>query len=325
METDMLNIYEDSIIYVIAPLNAQTGGPEAIHQLVDRLILLGHEAYIVYYDYNTNFHNIQLPNDWYKSLVTADVPNNYRQYNIKQTSIIIDHPHNIVIVPEIYPNLLSGFVYSQKVIWWLAVPSTNIYRTFNINTVTHFYQSEYAKNFLIINGVNELYKVSDYTNKIYTSNFATKIKQDIVLFNPNKGFHITQEILKFNKNNIQFVPLINMSPIEIKSLMSQAKVYIDFGHHPGKDRIPREAAISGCCIIVGKMGSAGFFTDVPIDNKYKFEIENLEYSTLINTIENCLVDYNKFLDDFQIYRNTILMEEAMFNIEIKRIFNSINK
>lgn len=29
--------------------------------------------------------------------------------------------------------------------------------------------------------------------------------------------------------------------------MRKAKVYIDFGFHPGKDRIPREAVMCGAC------------------------------------------------------------------------------
>lgn len=53
--------------------------------------------------------------------------------------------------------------------------------------------------------------------------------------------------------------------------MSKSKVYIDFGNHPGKDRIPREAAISGCIVITGKRGAAAFAEDVCIPETYKFD------------------------------------------------------
>ena len=43
--------------------------------------------------------------------------------------------------------------------------------------------------------------------------------------------------------DLRWVPLIGMTTEEMRSCMSKSKVYIDFGNHPGKDRIPREAAI----------------------------------------------------------------------------------
>jgi len=58
---------------------------------------------------------------------------------------------------------------------------------------------------------------------------------------------------------------------EVIKLLQKAKVYIDFDYHPRKDRLPREAAILGCCVITRKRGSAKFFEDVPIPDEYKFE------------------------------------------------------
>lgn len=58
--------------------------------------------------------------------------------------------------------------------------------------------------------------------------------------------------------DLRWVPLIGMTTEEMRSCMSKSKVYIDFGNHPGKDRIPREAAISGCIVITGKRGAAAF-------------------------------------------------------------------
>ncbi len=40
--------------------------------------------------------------------------------------------------------------------------------------------------------------------------------------------------------------------------MRKAKLYIDFGYHPGKERMPREACLLDCCLIIGKDGSAKY-------------------------------------------------------------------
>ena len=37
---------------------------------------------------------------------------------------------------------------------------------------------------------------------------------------------------------------------------------VDLGHHPGKDRLPREAALAGCVTVVGRAGAAVFADEV---------------------------------------------------------------
>jgi len=46
-------------------------------------------------------------------------------------------------------------------------------------------------------------------------------------------------------------------------------MYIDFGTHPGKDRIPREAALRNCIVLTNRNGAADNNVDVPIPNEYK--------------------------------------------------------
>ena len=70
--------------------------------------------------------------------------------------------------------------------------------------------------------------------------------------------------------NLHWKAIENMSTEEVAELLNRSKVYIDFGNHPGKDRFPREAAISGCCIITGQRGAAANDIDVMIPRSYKF-------------------------------------------------------
>ena len=54
-------------------------------------------------------------------------------------------------------------------------------------------------------------------------------------------------------------------------------IYIDFGHHPDKERLPREAAIHGCIVITGLCGSAANSQDVPLPNYLKLNIHDLNF------------------------------------------------
>ena len=71
--------------------------------------------------------------------------------------------------------------------------------------------------------------------------------------------------------DIEWRPIEKMTPAQVQELLAQAKIYIDFGNHPGRDRIPREAAISGCVVITGKRGAAANDIDINIPAEFKFD------------------------------------------------------
>jgi hypothetical protein len=91
-----------------------------------------------------------------------------------------------------------------------------------------------------------------------------------------RGIYL-QKIIEF-ADGIKFIPIRNMMREDVINLLKEAKVYIDFGHFPGPERIPIEAAVLGYCVITGKRGYAGFYEDVSIPNEYKLEDREEKYS-----------------------------------------------
>ena len=184
----------------------------------------------------------------------------------------------------------------------------------------HLVQSKYAENHLRKLGIINIDYLSDYLNTNFLlQDFDIDKKENIVLYNPSKGYYFTYKIIK-NAPNLKFIPIKNLSRNEVIELLKKSKVYIDFGNHPGKDRLPREAAILGCCVITGKRGSAAFFEDVPIPYEYKFEdrIENIP--KIIKKIEECLEKYEEKYKDFDYYRSVIKNEPKKFEEDLKKIF-----
>ena len=128
-------------------------------------------------------------------------------------------------------------------------------------------------------------------------------------------FHVNT-ILKEKITGVQWIPLINLTLEEIIVRMQLAKVYVDFGEHPGKDRIPREAAVNGCCIITNRKGSAAFFEDVPIMEQYKFK-EPLEKVEEIEALINDICEnYAVHMKNFEEYRCWIKDEKRRFETEV---------
>lgn len=321
--------------YIYCPAGKVTGGAELLHQLADVLNKNNYKAYIVYYGNHSH-----------------SIPDDYKKYQINVSDAIIDSVENVVVLYEGCFEPLENIKNAQVVLWWLSVDNFYLCQPSNIklkdlaeysgllffkellkkflkkrkkfifsieqltkkeNIVFNAYQSEYAKDFLLKHDFGNLIPLKDYVNDeyVYDEKIA-KGKENIVLYNPKKGIKFTKKLIAASPD-IEWVPIQNMTRAQVKQTMLKAKVYVDFGYHPGKDRIPREAAMCGCCVVTGKCGSAGYYKDVPIDeNRYKFNQKKKDIPFIISRIKELMNDYDLLINDFASYRDAIAAEKKEF-------------
>ena len=116
-----------------------------------------------------------------------------------------------------------------------------------------------------------------------------------------------------------------MSRSEVVELLRSAKVYIDFGSHPGKDRIPREAASLGCCVITNLTGNASNFDDIPIKAEYKIDAKMANLYKIRKQILNCFENYDNLVCDFSYYRSIIMAEKSKFIFDLRKFLYEIDK
>ena len=102
-------------------------------------------------------------------------------------------------------------------------------------------------------------------------------------------------------------------------------LYIDFGNHPGKDRLPREVALNGCCVITGRRGAAKNDVDIPIPNGYKFDENLVPPQQIIDRIRYVLDNYETCVKEMNDYRKHILLEKEEFEQQIISLFGLANK
>jgi hypothetical protein len=287
-------------VYINIPEKAIAGGVEALYQLADAINNVGGES-IVIFDNN-------VPNP---------IPEKYSHYNIKYHTKVEDVAENWIIFAEVCTHKVYNFKNIKKAIWWLSVDNNQgKFQDFTNLNVTHFYQSYYALTYLLQNKAQYYLPLFDYiSSKYINTGYDIYAKQNIVCYNPVKGKHITDQIITLNPD-ITFIPLVNMTEDQVIETLKKSKVYIDFGHHPGKDRIPREAAILGNCIITGFKGASMFYNDTPLDNKFKFEdVNKVGY-----VIKECFNNFEDNLSKFSLYRNIIKNQKEEFMNQVKQIF-----
>lgn len=347
-----IKLNKSTKIYIVATANSATGGPELLHQLAHILNNAGYKAFM-YYIPNDTFNPVHKEylsynNPYVKSI--DDCPDNIIIFpemywffkifdNLKNIQIIIWwlSVDNFIVSRSLtkypYKTVISIFKTVNKIIKFplFDIPKIafTVQRNYKLNsdryikrTHLHLVQSIYARNFLINHNIdaNSISYLSDYLNDDFLKICdATFNKENIVIYNPSKGFRFTKKIINL-MSGVQFIPIRNMTRAEVKGILKRAKLYIDFGNHPGKDRLPREAAMLGCCVIVGKRGSAINTIDIPIKDSYKYNINNKELNKIIIAIEDCLNKYEEKIVDFQEYRTKILSEKTQFVDNVKEIF-----
>lgn len=328
-----MNILKVTKVYIQCIAGVHSGGPELLHQLCFSLRQRGIDAYMFY------------------SYTDSDpVHANYKKYHVPFIKLIEDKVENILIVPETATHYLYKFKHIRKVLWWLSVDNWLIHLEYILNSIrdsqfqkpildffyfqkdlelVHLVQSEYARNFLLLNNIDEgqIQYLSDYLNPLFIKKSKQNMlqpKENIVVYNPKKGSEFTKKLI-LQGSHLKWIPIIDMSPDEVASLLAKAKVYIDFGNHPGKDRIPREAAISGCCIITGKRGSAKYQRDVSIPIEYKFDDKEENIPAIIEKITFIMNNYQTEIQSFDAFRSKIEMERQEFEASVDCLFSSIIK
>jgi hypothetical protein len=282
-----------------------------VHQLVDKLRMFGHKAFIVPTPVVKNPRLLQ-----------------YKNYDVEFTSSITDSELNILITTEVNPRALEQYARIQKALWWLSVDNhENLIKKFEFTNpmnqdVVHLAQSSYARSFLKNKGVKTIYNLSDYLNKIYLQNNPCR-KKDLVLYTPLKGANTYIDQMMKADPSIHWLPLRGLGRRQHALMLRQGKVYVDFGSHPGKDRQPREAVINGCCVLVGLRGSATHLADIPIPDSFKFDLEPFDSANVLSVIQNCLRNYDSSLKGFHTYAISVRSEESIFEKEVMNLFGMV--
>ncbi len=317
-------------VLILCPL-AVTGGPEAMHQLAGILQQKGVEAWIMYYGgaqkgrILVNGRRIQASHS--NAALTPEI---YERYGAKVTDACELTESLCIVVPEVLQANLTSLEPAQVGLWWLSVDNAlaSNHGLRNSDNLTkwmksialHFTQSVYASSWLTANGQSEHWMLTDYTDPEFTKNppvLAERVRR--VLYNPRKGAHFVTQ-LKQQMSDWEFLPLQNFSKEQVQQLMQSSRYYVDFGHHPGKDRLPREAAASGCVVMTLKAGAAQFFADVPLDAIYKFSQAEIINGRLANTLQIMDVNYASHWHAQQRYRSRIGQEKVIFEAEVASIF-----
>ena len=231
-------------------------------------------------------------------------------------------------LPFYFIRSFNKFTNNYKGISTYAEYSKFVYRIFHkqdlliaSSALLNLSQSNYVHKYLLkLNYKSEeLYDFLE--DKFFESIDLNSInKENIICYNPAKATDFIKFFIKKNKH-LKFVPLINMNRKEILDTLIKSKIYIDFGTHPGRDKIPREAVLLGNCILTNKKGSANNPVDISIPDRFKFEETKKNEKILNNIIEEIFNDYSNQFKNFLPYQLDVKNGKNIFKTQATNIFN----
>lgn len=313
-----------SKVAIAAPIGIETGGPEALHQLCHVIRGFGVDAYLFPWEGTEN----SKPVDAYSNY---DAP--------IDTSLSKD---TFLIVPETVPNMILKS--NKSAIWWLSVDNsplaqgkasnfslsrneTETYRhnltaefwaKFHSSSVMHLTQSCYAKDFVEKTFNKPGRMLTDYINKndLKVNSGPSK---DLVSFSLKGSdyFDFYREML----NEYNCVQIRDMSKETSMEALANSRLYIDLGGQPGRDRLPREAALLHAHVMLNNAGAASFYWDAPLSASFKFDVKD-SYRA-VEKIRTYLQAAPKPNSSQLIYRNWVKCQYASFKFEVWRFLKSI--
>lgn len=310
-------------VFVYCPANYSTGGPEALHQFASTGHALGYDIAMVYF-----------PEDH-----PSPVPENYRCYGAPVSARACDAADAVIVVPETEVHRLAEFRLATRAVWWLSVDNfetrAEMLRERTKAAVSplnfvfdprvgchHLAQSEYARHYLAAKDqpAERTHMLTDFIRSEIVErsrSLRDAGKLDFVAYNPQKGLEFTKALMASSPPELKWLPIQNMTPAQVAELLGHAKAYVDFGGHPGRDRIPREAALCGACVVTGMKGSAANEIDIPVAAHYKIDETRADaHQHTVALLLDIVQRYDAHRPAFDGYRQWVERQEAGFADEV---------
>ena len=299
-------------ILCACPANCATGGPEAIHWLVSGLNKIeGVDARIWYWDVKSD----------------PPMPEEYKTYGCEYVTDLPAGYTDVIIYPEIWGNHALDHPECTNAIWWLGVDAYAAWNTdpgafLADDRIIHIAQSAYAYDFLYLLGVKRLMKLTDTLNADFYEDYEEGERGDVVLYNPSKATPFMRELIaECQRQGIEFRPISGMTRAEVIDAMRHSKLYVDFGEFPGRERMPREAALCGCCLITSKIGSADYVED--FTHTYKYDSKPSHIWAIMHKIRYVLDNYDECRKYFDVFRHMLHRDTYSAKHQVEEVAHEI--
>lgn len=312
---------------ILAPYNAQTGGPEALHQLAHKLSKLKLDVGIWYYDDKAidDVKKLTASGQLRLGSVLRLAPRAnpvaaYGKYDAKALEVIHFDEETVFVVPEVLLDL-APFLSSFKVVFWWLSFDVALWRIGNTNLnylrfgrFIHAGQSTYACRVCDALGLPKVMPLSDYSARPDRAvDRATKTDSVVINATPHKVIFNVPRILEAISagGRVRVVTAHGLPQEAIYRALEESKAYLELGNLQGKDRMPREALARQCLVYSLRVGA---WEDLRLPASHLLDYRDVPQLSAL--MMRACTDYNSLVDGLEPARAAVAGEEARFEREV---------
>lgn len=174
-------------------------------------------------------------------------------------------------------------------------------------------QSFYAQGFCRETFNRDSHLITDPLRRIPKPDVVKRSKT--VVYNGAKGWSMVPELIKAMPD-VTFQPLEKMSYVELCEAVASATVYVELGHLPGRDRLPREASYLGTPVVFLARGSAYCWQDAPVPSRFRVSFRQGWAAEMVPALRAVLDDPDQALREQESYRGWVEDEPARYETAI---------
>jgi hypothetical protein len=240
----------------------------------------------------------------------------------------------VFVLPEGYLAFLPVFRGLPVLVWWLSVDTGLAYfgkQNMNLLRAPHVYhaaQSAYAKSVLEALGIRS-HMLGDYTNMALDVEKMVPLSGRPLKVALNAGGKVIVDLDDLSAQiaalcpGVDIVKITGMGQQAVYDAFASSRLYIDLGSFPGKDRMPREAALLGANILLARSGAGAYAQDYPIPEDYK--IDPYDLATVAHRAAEMLNNPEVHAPLFAPLRAAIALEKENFFGDVVATFNALGE
>jgi hypothetical protein len=336
-------------IVIISPTDIVSGGVCSLHILCRSLRGNGFDACMMYLK----------PNEWFLEnpiIISFHVP--YIEYVEDKSDTLVIVPESLTIIfnqykkvrkmvywlgiyfffktpPHRFPlnfkllrSIFKCKIYfgsvknkyhaiAQKVNYWNKAPSP----VWDSN-VMHMSNSFYAAEFIKNKGVKQVFVLHNPVRDEFYEYLPKPEREKVILFGPKTRTRVIKYIQK-QLSDYLCIRLKSLSPQKTMELYRKSMIFVEMGNFAGRDRMPREAVLSGCVVLISLTGSAAYNNDFNLPDYYKINTNKKYLPLLVKKIKHITSDYLYHYHNMQQFLDDLRIEKDSFNDKVKDIFDKI--
>lgn len=183
-------------------------------------------------------------------------------------------------------------------------------------------QSFYGKGFIRNQLGRDSFMLTDYPRQLAV---GSHVKDPaLVVYNGAKGKWKIDD-LRRRLPEVTFQPLENMSFQELCESLARASLYVELGHMPGRDRLPREAALYGTPTVMLARGAGYCWEDFPLGVEYRipYTVDWADHMTPV--ISEVLRDPTEIQSAQLQFRNWVEDEPRRYHESLDTWLNQVHR